>query len=263
MVLKTPITYYGGKQKMAAKILSIIPPHVTYCEPFFGGGAVFFQKPKSQVEIINDINRFVVNFYRQAQNNFEALQAKIRETLHSRSLYTDARVMYEHPHLFDELQHAWAFWVLCNQGYLGKMGSWGFETTGAGIERRNKSKREEFTSEISERLDLVQVECHDALYLIQLRDRPETFFYLDPPYFNSNCGHYGGYNQDDFERLLQLCASMQGKFLLSSYPSEILSRFAGEHGWHQIELGMTCSASSKRKTKIEVLTANYPISDLP
>lgn len=259
MALKTPITYYGGKQKMAAKILSLIPPHVTYCEPFFGGGAVFFQKEKSQVEIINDINRFVVNFYRQAKRNFRALHAKISETLHSRSLYSDARVMYEHPHLFTDLERAWAFWVLCNQGYLGKMGSWGFSTGAQGTERQNKSKRADFTKEISDRLDLVQIECNDALYLIELRDRPETFFYLDPPYFNSNCGHYGGYTQADFERLLQLCASMQGKFLLSSYPSEILSRYTSEHGWHQVEMGMYCSASSKRKAKIEVLTSNFAI----
>lgn len=61
---KTPISYYGGKQAMLKKILPLIPDHVVYVEPFFGGGAVFFAKDKSEVEIINDYNSNVANFYR-------------------------------------------------------------------------------------------------------------------------------------------------------------------------------------------------------
>ncbi len=80
-LMRTPITYWGGKQSLAARILTLIPPHTTYVEPFFGGGAVFFQKAKSHVEVINDLNRFVVNFYQQARDNFPALQKRIRATL--------------------------------------------------------------------------------------------------------------------------------------------------------------------------------------
>jgi DNA adenine methylase len=54
--MKTPITYYGGKQTLLKYLLPLIPQHKMYCEPFFGGGAVFFAKPKSEVEVINDIN---------------------------------------------------------------------------------------------------------------------------------------------------------------------------------------------------------------
>ena len=62
-ILKTPITYYGGKQSMINEILGRIPEHRLYVEPFFGGGAVFFAKPPSKVEIINDVNSEVINFY--------------------------------------------------------------------------------------------------------------------------------------------------------------------------------------------------------
>mgnify|MGYP000216877373 CR=1 FL=1 len=51
--MKTPITYYGGKQTLLKYLLPLIPQHKLYCEPFFGGGAVFFAKPKSDVEVIN------------------------------------------------------------------------------------------------------------------------------------------------------------------------------------------------------------------
>ncbi|MCA0229900.1 MAG: DNA adenine methylase [Bacteroidetes bacterium] len=62
--MKTPITYYGGKQQMLSHILPKIPTHKIYVEPFFGGGAVFFAKPPSEAEIINDINHRLTTFYR-------------------------------------------------------------------------------------------------------------------------------------------------------------------------------------------------------
>ena len=126
--LKTPITYWGGKQTLLHEILPLIPEHTTYCEPFFGGGAVFFGKKPSKVEIINDLNRVVINFFEQSESNFEALRGRIRATPHSRAHYMDALVMYNNPHLFTKLDLAWAFYTLCNQGYSGKIGTWGFAT---------------------------------------------------------------------------------------------------------------------------------------
>lgn len=257
--MKTPISYWGGKQTMLPLLLPLIPEHTTYCEPFFGGGALFFAKPPSKVEIINDINRLAINFYRQVQANFHPLQDRIQATAHSRSLYLDALVMYENPHLFSELDLAWAFYVLCNQGYSGQIGTWAFGTTTNSTEKRSDNKRQAFTDDLKTRLDRVQIECHDALYLIRLRDRESTFFYLDPPYFNSDMGHYGGYTRADFEKLLEHCAAIKGKFLLSSYPSDLLDQFTKEHGWYQKTFQRVTSASTGRKQKTEVLTSNYPI----
>ena len=99
-------------------------------------------------------------------------------------------------------------------------------------------------------------------YIIQSRDGVESFFYCDPPYYNSNCGHYDGYTIEDFERLLQALCSIKGKFLLSSYPSPILMKYAKQYGWHQwsLESGVSVNAKSGyMKRKVEVLTANYPI----
>lgn len=258
--MKTPISYYGGKQMLVSSILPLIPEHTTYCEPFFGGGAVFFAKPKSPVEILNDVNQFVVNFYRQSQSNFDALNSLIQATPHSRRSYRDAMVMYEHPHLFTDLERAWAFWTLCNQGYASKIGSWAFGTIDNSSEKKvNNAKARLSTGELSTRLGLVQIECNDALHILEMRDRPTTFFYLDPPYFNSNMGHYGGYTEGDFEALLQACSRLEGKFLLSSYPSEVLDRYTQQFGWRQIEINDLTRASKARKPKVEVLTANYPI----
>jgi len=81
--IKTPITYYGGKQKMLKYILPLIPKHSIYTEAFFGGGAVFWGKQPARVEFINDHNGEVINFYRVLKNNFAELKKEINATLHS------------------------------------------------------------------------------------------------------------------------------------------------------------------------------------
>jgi len=61
--MKTPIPYYGGKQEMVKDILPLIPKHHVYCEPFAGGASVFFGKKPANINVINDINGHVVNFW--------------------------------------------------------------------------------------------------------------------------------------------------------------------------------------------------------
>lgn len=106
---KTPITYYGGKQKMVKEILPLIPPHEIYVEPFCGGAAVFWAKEPVRNETLNDLNGEVSNFYKVLKTDFSALQELVQVTMHSRQEYQDALVIYKHPHLFDELKRAWAF----------------------------------------------------------------------------------------------------------------------------------------------------------
>jgi DNA adenine methylase len=257
--LRAPITYYGGKQSMIGDILPLIPPHSVYVEAFFGGGAIFWAKAPSKVEIINDLNKQVINFYQVAKNKFSELKELIQASAMSRSLYKDAQVMYDNPHLFSDLERAWAFYILTQQGYVGKIGSWGYGTSDNKREQSLANKRLAFNNELSSRLELVQIECTDALRIIELRDREETFFYCDPPYINSNQGHYGGYTEQHYRNLLTALAGVKGKFLLSSFPSNILAEFTAKYRWKTIEITKPCSASKDRKHKTEVLTANYDI----
>ncbi len=262
--MKTPITYYGGKQKLAPEIIRLLPPHNLYCEPFFGGGAVFFEKPKSKVEVINDTNKELINFYRMVQNEFVALETEIRITLHSRDLHRKARTIYENPDMFPEIKRAWAVWTLSTQSFSGMLdGSFGYDVKKNTTSLKIKNKREGFTEAYAIRLQDVQIECADALRIIRSRDRKDTLIYADPPYFNSDCGHYDGYTKEDMEMLLQVLAGIEGKFLLSSYPSDILSKFTAQHGWHTKSFQQRVTVANKSakpaKIKTEVLTANYPI----
>ncbi|MDR2247806.1 MAG: DNA adenine methylase [Treponema sp.] len=109
----------------------------------------------------------------------------------------------------------------------------------------------------------MQIECCDALRIIGSRDTPETFFYLDPPYVGADQGHYDGYTQMDFDALLEVLKSIQGKFLLSSFRDAALREFTRKNGWHTVEIRLSSSMTHGQgraiREKVEVLTANYPI----
>jgi DNA adenine methylase len=259
--MKTPISYYGGKQKLCKLIIELIPSHVLYCEPFIGGGAVFFAKEPSQVEVLNDTNKELINFYHVVQNRFVDLDRMIRATLHSRRLHQDATTIYANPHLFDEVKRAWSIWVLSSQSFSSMLdGTWGYDKSDNTTTQKINNKRELMNDQMAVRLQNVQIECADALYIIQSRDTANSFFYCDPPYFNSNCAHYDGYTEQDFEALLKALSGLKGKFLLSSYPSDLLARYAAKNGWYSRGIEQRVSVNKGYgKKKVEVLTANYEI----
>ena len=258
--LKTPISYYGGKQSMLKYILPIIPEHEVYVEPFFGGGAVFWGKEPVKAEIVNDYNGLVVNFYEQLSTNFEELKKRIYATPYSRDAYKYAMVIYHQPYLFSPVVKAWAFWVGTVQGFSNQIGSWRCSQPRVKESLLNFNKKGLITKELSNRLNLVQIENMDAVKLILSKDTATTFFYVDPPYVDACQGHYGGYGQDQFNSLLNALSTLKGKFLLSSYPNEELLRFRKKYKWFSKDVNMALTAANgSGKRKVECLTANYAI----
>lgn len=261
LTLKTPVTYYGGKQQMSKHIVPLLPKHNLYCEPFCGGAAIFFAKEKSNVEVLNDTNRELINFYRVVQNDFGILEREIQISLHSRDLHRKASVIYNNPDMFPDIKRAWALWVLSSQGFAGQLdSSWGYDVTKNSTPKKIANKREAFNLDLAIRLQDVQLECADALYIIRSHDRVESFFYCDPPYYNSDMGHYDGYSLTDFTELLEALSKIKGKFMLSSYPSPILTEFTQQYGWTTKTFDSKVSVNAKagkQKTKTEVITMNY------
>ena len=265
MRMRTPLSYYGGKQQLASRILGMIPEHVIYCEPFCGGAAIFFAKEPSEVEIINDANGEIINFYEVLKRDFPALEREIEISLHSRAQHRQAGVIYENPDMFDRLKRAWAVWMLANASYGCRLdGGFGYDRTGT-ASKKLVNKRAGFTADYAIRLQRVQIESCDALRIIGSRDTPETFFYIDPPYVGADQGHYDGYTQMDFDALLQKLEGIQGKFLLSSFRNASLAEHTKRNGWHTVEVrlssAMTHGHGRSPKTKVEVFTANYPIAE--
>lgn len=260
---KTPISYYGGKLNLVAEILPLIPEHTIYTEAFFGGGAIFFAKPPSEAETINDTNSMVVNFYEIVVTDYHNLKQKIEATLFSRASYTVALSIYRMPHLFSKLQQACAFYIATNMGFSCRIGSWGYDKYGKRV-KAFRNKKLVFNDEIYKRLENVQIENTDACKVIKARDTEDAFHYVDPPYIDTNQGHYAGYTKTQYRELLETLSKIQGKFLLSSYPSKLLTKYTKKHGWYTKTFDKPLSARKAvkgklRGRKIEVLTANYPL----
>lgn len=261
--MKTPITYYGGKQQLTNEILAMMPQHRIYVEPFFGGGAVFFAKGKSFLEVINDTNDLLINFYQQCVDNFEALQKKIQHTLHSESEHTRARRIYNNPRYRSKLDRAWAVWVMTNMSVMATpRGGWRRDngTGGSHIGVTLENHRQRFTDKIHDRLATVQISCKDAIEVIKQRDTPETFFYLDPPYIGAEQKHYKGYTEQDFKRLLDELSQIKGKFILSNFDSDILNEYCRSQGWHKKVIerkSMIPAMIHKPRRKFEILVWNF------
>lgn len=252
--MKTPITYWGGKQQLIPKLLPLIPVHRQYDEPFFGGGALYFAKRPSEIEFINDINGEMVNFYKTLKRKFPELKEEIDCTLHSEFQHKQAHDIYLDPLNHDDVLRAWAVWMLSKQSiYSILTNSWKVEIDN-NFARQFQWNKEAFTLAYARRLEATSIFSRDALSVITATDTPTTFHYLDPPYFNSDCGHYKGYSADDFRSLLDKISKIEGMFLLSSYPSDVLAEYTATNSWQTIEIKMPRVAGG---TKTEVLTLNY------
>ena len=257
--MRTPISYYGGKQTMLKHILPLIPSHKIYTEAFCSGAAVLFAKRPSEAEIINDINMELTNFYWCMQVYYSDLKHEINKTLHSRDLHAHAGHINSYPQFFTPVERAWAVWVLCKMSFASMMdGTFGYDFSGT-MTKKLRNAKDEFTERLCQRLERVTIENRNALDVIACYDAPDTFHFVDPPYVNSDCGHYEDtFNEQNMEQLLQLLETVKGKFMLTMFPFDMIDRYARKNGWiiHRIERTISASKSNRRRQE-EWMVCNY------
>jgi DNA adenine methylase len=246
----------------------MIPAHKLYCEPYFGGGAVFFSKHPSKVEVINDHDERLITFYRQVVENFDELQTMVQRTLCSESEWLRARRIFfgrgEHVAAdVTDLEIAWSVWVMCNMSYSASPNcGWKWDNA-ASTPRMLDAKRKVFTEALHDRLATVQISCRDAVTVIEQRDSSDTFFYLDPPYVGCQQQHYKGFSEENFDILLTTLSMAKGKFILSHFMNKQLQEAIDKFGWKfkAIESYMTvannCRVNLRRKQ--EILAYNYDL----
>ena len=112
--MKSPFAYYGGKMGMAPQIVSLMPEHRVYIEPFFGSGAVLLAKPPAPFEIVNDLDQALVTFWKVLRERTAELDMVCSLTPHSRVEYMRADLDADG---LDELEVARRFWVRVNQSF--------------------------------------------------------------------------------------------------------------------------------------------------
>lgn len=261
--MRTPITYWGGKQTLLPHILPLIPPHRLYTESFCGGAAVLFAKAPAPAEIINDLNSYLITFYRVMRSKPDALKARLDVTIHAREYHAHAAHILSFPAFFDDVDIAWAIWVMSKMSFASKLnGTFGYDRGGTMPKKVNNAKRD-FNSELCARLEHVTIESRDALDVLRTYDREDAFHFVDPPYVNSDCGHYAGvFSTSDMTRLLELLATLKGKFMLTMYPYGEIEEFARSHDWEIRKVERTISGSkTTRRKQEEWMIINYHPTD--
>lgn len=244
--MSPPISYYGGKQRMASKIIPYITKHTVYVEPFCGGATILFKKPYPQItdkshyrEVINDIDGNLINFFKQLRDNGEELTNKISLTLYS----SEEHKISKDFNVDDDLERARRYYVNIQQSFASKLNSgWGF----AFVSKNNAPTWKNKINQLADYIDRMQgvyIENIDAIECIEKWDSPQTFFYIDPPYIGADQGHYSGYTEKDYQKLINELKTVQGSFILSNYNSyaDIPS------DWEKIEFQAHCAASRKGK----------------
>lgn len=259
--MKTPITYYGGKQTMLPYIRPLIPEHDIYCEPFAGGAAVFFDKEPTKINVINDLNSELINFYRVITLHPNEFKNEVLQTLHSRDQHKYASYIYHNPLYFTNIQRAWAVWCLSQQSFSGIL-TGGFSTNKKGSSKPQKIQNAKlvFCDELKELLEKTTIECDDAFKVIKRYDNIKSFFFLDPPYIDANMGHYSGmFDENDLKELLNICTNLEGKFLLTMYPNDLIKRYADENDWiiHIVNRQVSACDKDHRRKQDEWMICNY------
>lgn len=251
--MKGPLSYVGGKNRLAAQIISLIPKHQTYVEAFAGGAQVLFRKAPSPVEVLNDMDSELVNFYRIARFHHEELLRSLRYTLLSRKWYDD--LVKTDPSSLTDIQRAARYFFLQKCSFGGRVARKNFAVHVTKTPTFRPARIPEMIHSSYARLQNVQIECLSYEKVIEKYDRPTTFFYLDPPYFGVKLYNHN-FSADDFETLKSRLDHLQGKFLLSINDTpEIRKLFAAYHIQETTIYYSLQKHSGRRYT--ELLIRNY------
>lgn len=249
--------YPGAKWSIADWIISFFPKHHSYLEPFFGSGAVLFNKSRSNIETVNDLDGNVVNLFEWIKKDPERLAHEIYYTPYARQVYENVFALVPE----DSLEKAVNFYIRLNMGH-------GFRTNGEKVGWKNDVQGRERAyaavdwcrlpekiMQAAERLRGVQIENRPAVELVERFNYPNTLIYLDPPYvLNTRHGKQYRYEMDNDgqEELLSVALKHKGSVLISGYESELYNSTL--RGWHKEVTTNYSQACSKKK---EVLWMNF------
>jgi DNA adenine methylase len=202
--------YVGGKMKLRVPIFARFPPVIErYIEVFGGGGWILFYKPPSKFEVYNDFNPNLTNLFRCVRDYSEELIGQLEFTLNSRLDFNHIRQEMKKAVELPDIKRAAYMYQMLRQSYAAGLDSFGAQP-------RSMWNTFPLIRSACGRLQGVVIENKDFEAIIKQYDRPESFFYLDPPYFQAE-GVYQGetFTWDDHLRLAKALLSIQGKFLLS------------------------------------------------
>ena len=252
MIHRPALRYYGGKWRLAKWIIGYFPPHDIYVEPFSGAASVLLQKAPSEIEVLNDIDGELVNFFKMLRDRQPELTRLISLTPFSQAEY---RLSYEPSE--DPLEQARRYYVRSWQGFGGFRTGWRRQMSIArGTTVVADWNNVKHLPLVAARLKQVFVESQDALEIIEHYDRPGTLFYVDPPYLPNTAerrrrgrGYAHDIDEGYHNTLLELLVTLEGNVVLSGYHSETYDNALPD--WTRFE--KSCRTMNVERLATEVL----------
>jgi DNA adenine methylase len=204
-----------------------MPQHTCYVEAFCGAAAIYFAKPPSEVEVINDINGELVNMYRVIKHHPEEFIRQFKWILTSRQHYEWEKEKV--PETLTDIQRAARFYYLQKLAFGGRVDGQSFGTATTSPPRFNMFRIEEDLSQAHARLFNTYVENLSWSAVVTRYDRPHTLCYLDPPYWSTE-GYGFDWTFDNYEVMAGLAREIQGMMIISVNDiPEMREVFSGLH----------------------------------
>ena len=259
------LRYHGGKWRLAPKLIEMFPSHHIYVEPFAGGCGVLLRKPRAYSEVINDLDKDVVNLFRVLRNPLQAeeLERMMRLTPYARVEFTEAATRDG----VDDVERARRYMVRCWMAYSGRIEN----TQGwrAGVTRSYTTPATDWAglpcqvAATTLRLQGVVIEHKPAIQVIGQYDSPNTLFYCDPPYVRSTRSslRYEGesaytheMNDADHTNLAKALHAAEGMVALSGYACALYDELYGE--WERFDMDTMASGQQGGIVRTESLWLN-------
>ncbi len=257
--MRGPFPYIGGKNRIATQIIALFPEHTTYVEPFCGGAQVFFHKDPSPVEVLNDLDNEIVNFFRVCQHHYEELVRNLKFCLASRTWFSLFRASSAES-LTDVLRAA-RFFYLQKNSFAGLRLRPAYHRVTTQPPSFDPVRLPELIENVHKRLAKVQIECAPYEEVIARFDRPHTLFFLDPPYWDRKLYRFN-FSEADFVKMADLLGSIRGRFVLSLNDVPEVRKLFNKFQLIPIEFHYTAQRKAGKRYR-ELLITNYPVKRLP
>lgn len=248
-----PLSYIGGKNRLAKPVIELFPKHTTYVEAFAGGAQVFFRKEPSAVEVLNDLDGEIVNFFRVCQQHYEELLRYFRFVVVSRTWFDLLKAT--DPRALTDIQRAARYLYILRNSFASLVRNPVYHRNVVQPPSFNLESLPELIENAHKRLQRVQIECAPYEEVVRRFDRPTTLFYLDPPYWGRKLYRHN-FNEGDFVKLAAELKKIRGRFILSLNDVPEVRKLFRVFRIRSVELHYTSQKRAGRRYK-EVLITNF------
>jgi DNA adenine methylase len=259
-----PFAYFGSKGTLADRIVATFPAHQHYVEPYAGGLAVLLAKPRAAHETVNDLDQWLMTFWRVLRDRRDDLTAACALTPHSRAEHQAAYKITED---LDEVETARRVWVMLSQGRGGTMRrtGWRFYRDPNGTNSAMPDYLAAYVDRIpacAARLQGVSLECRPALEVIDDYGRePQVLLYVDPPYLGSTRSsrqyRVEMSAEHEHKEMLARLRECKASVVLSGYRSQMYDDALLD--WHRVDLSAFTGQGGNNGRRVECLWSNREI----